>query len=177
MRLALASSLVLVCCAAAFAAAPAQAASDRCVQGSWRMSNARANGFLQDLIGNPLVRVKSGVLTAAFRGGEMRYGSTYFVLEMSLGTAVLRATANFLVEARYRTANRRLILSPGQSEITISKWKAIKDGKTATVPGLPPKTTATPAGSTPYTCANGVLRWKVPFPGPNGIWAPFTRVR
>jgi hypothetical protein len=152
-------------------------AADRCLRGQWRMPNERANTFLQNLIGNPAMRVKSGVLTAAFDATDARYGSTHFVLQLSLGDAVLQASATFVFEATYGTANRRLVLGRGESELVISKFKAIKGSTTVTVPGGPPRVQRTPAGPTSYVCTRSTLRWKVPFPGPGGTWAAFDRVR
>ena len=65
--------LAALACVAALAVAPAGMAADRCLRGQWRMPNERANTFLQNLIGNPAMRVKSGVLTAAFDATDARY--------------------------------------------------------------------------------------------------------
>jgi hypothetical protein len=171
-------ALALLGCTAAGAAMPATtAASDPCLRGQWRMPNERANTFLQNLIGNPAMRVKSGVLTAAFGGNQARYGSTHFVLQMTVGDLALRAAATFNFEAGYRTRSDKLVLGAGSSELAISKFQAIKGGRTVTVDGPAPRTTGTPAGATPYVCTSRTLRWKVPFPGPGGTWASFDRVR
>jgi hypothetical protein len=171
--------LVLVACAAVVSAPPAAAAApDRCLRGQWRMPNERANTFLQNLIGNPAMRVKSGVLTAAFGRTEARYGSTHFVLHLALGgTRTLQASATFIFESQYGTRRGKLLLGRGQTELVISKFKATKGGATATIPGPAPTITTTPAGATPYVCTRTTLRWKVPFPGPDGTWAAFDRVR
>jgi hypothetical protein len=173
------AALVLVACAVVFSAAPAAAAvPDRCLRGQWRMPNERANTFLQNLIGNPAMRVKSGVLTAAFGRTEARYGSTHFVLHLTLGeTRTLQASATFIFESRYSTRRGKLLLGRGQTELVISKFKATKGDTTATVPGPEPTTRTTPAGATPYVCTSTTLRWKVPFPGLDGTWAAFDRVR
>jgi hypothetical protein len=175
--LAVLAALLAFGAAATTDASSATSATDRCVRGLWQMPNERANTFLQNLIGNPAMRVKSGALTAGFNATEARYGSTHFVLQMDLGDAVLQASATFIFEATYRTAGGKIVLGRGQSELVISKFKAIKNGRTITVPGPPPSTRAIPAGATPYVCTRRTLRWRVPFPGPTGTWAAFDKVR
>ena len=148
---------------------------DRCVRGEWRMSNAAANALLQRLISNPAMRVTEGVLTAAFpRGDRMRYGSTHFVLTLNAGEITMIGSATFYFEAGWQTGNGKLILDAGRSELVISKFTAIKDGKTVTAPGGPPVRQRTQGGGTPYTCRGNILRWRIPI---NNSWATFRRVR
>jgi hypothetical protein len=147
---------------------------DRCVQGEWRMSNAASNRLLQSLIPTGNIRVSEGVLTAAFpRRGKAVYGSTHFVVRISAGDMVLEGTATFHYEADWQTRAGKLVLGPGRSEIVISKFTAVKDGQTVTVPGPPPTIKRTAGGATPYTCTARTLRWKVPV---NNTWAQFRRV-
>jgi hypothetical protein len=139
------------------------------------MSNAAANALLQRLIPNPAMRVTEGVVTAAFaRGERMRYGSTHFVVTYDTGDLTMIGSATFFFEAGWQTGNRKLILDAGRSELVISKFTAIKDGKTYTVPGGPPLRQRTQGGGTPYTCSGNTLRWRVPI---NNSWATFRRVR
>jgi hypothetical protein len=155
--------------------APDARVQDRCVRGEWRMSNAAANALLQRLIPNPAMRVTEGVVTAAFaRGERMRYGSTHFVVTYDTGDLTMIGSATFFFEAGWQTGHRKLILDAGRSELVISKFTAIKDGKTYTVPGGPPLRQRTQGGGTPYTCSGNTLRWRVPI---NNSWATFRRVR
>jgi hypothetical protein len=152
-----------------------QRVQDRCVRGEWRMSNAAANRLLQRLVPNPAMRVTEGVLTAAFpRGDRMRYGSTHFVVRYDTGAMTMIGSATFFFEAGWQTGNRKLILDAGRSELVISKFTAIKDGKTVTVPGGRPVLQRIQGGAMPYTCRGSTLRWKVPF---GNTWATFQRVR
>lgn len=176
VSLSLFAALFTPAAALAPAATSGAGATSRCLRGQWRMPNERANAFLQNLIGLPSMRVKSGVLTAAFNATEARYGSTYFVLQLSVGELKLRATATFIFESTYRTANGKLVLGRGTSELVISKFTAIKNGRTVSVPGPAPSIRRIPAGATPYVCTRSTLRWKVPFPGEDGTWAAFDKV-
>lgn len=149
-------------------------AKDRCVQGSWRMSNAASNAFLRSLVPTGNISVVEGVLTAAFpRSGKAVYGSTHFVVQIAAGDLVMKGSATFHYEADWETRNGKLLLAPGRSELVISKFTATKDGQTVTVPGPPPTIKRTPRGATPYTCSSRTLRWKVPV---NNTWAQFRRV-
>jgi hypothetical protein len=156
----------LAACVALLAAAPAGselAAQDRCVRGAWKMSNAASNAVLQSLVQTPNISVEQGVLTAAFpRTGTMRYGSTHFVVKIDGGALVMKGTASFIFEAPWSTAGGRLVLGRGRSELFISKFTAIKDGRTITVDGPGATVTRTPAGRTPYTCRGDTLRWRIP---------------
>lgn len=169
--------LAVVAVAAAFSAAPGTAgtSADRCLRGDWRMSNAAANRLLQQLIGNPQLRVRRGVLTAAFDAREMRYGSTDFVVVISLADAQLEGVATFINELRYTTRAGRIVIQGGTTELNISKFTGTKNGRTITVPGPPPTSRTVPAGgATPYTCSRSTLRWRIPV---NNTWATFQRVR
>ena len=136
---------------------------DRCVVGAWKMSNAASNALLQSMAPNPNMRVTQGVITAAFpRNDTMRYGSTYFVLELNAGDLVMEGTATFISEAPWSTNAGKIVLGRGRSELVISKFKATKDGETHTVPGGPPIIKRTPRGAMPYTCNRTTLRWRVP---------------
>lgn len=140
-----------------------QTAQDRCVRGEWKMSNSASNALLQMLAPNPNMRVTRGVITAAFpRNDTMRYGSTFFVIELAVGDMVLEGTATFITEAPWSTQGGNLVLGRGRSELVISKFKATKDGQTFTVPGGPPIIRRTARGSAPYTCNRTTLRWRVP---------------
>jgi hypothetical protein len=151
---------------ALLSAAPASsgpAAQDRCLRGAWKMSNAASNALLQDLIRNPNMRVRRGVITAAFpREGTMRYGSTDFVLQLRAGDMIMEGTATFIFEAPWSTSRGNLVLGRGRSELVISKFTATKDGRTITVPGGDPIIQRTARGSTPYTCNRTTLRWRIP---------------
>lgn len=139
------------------------------------MRNAAANALLQRLIPNPNMRVSEGVLTAAFpRDERMKYGSTHFVLTLTGGELTMIGSATFFFEAGWQTGNRKLILDAGRSELVISKFTAIKDGKRFTVSGGSPLRQRVQGGATPYTCRGNTLRWKIPI---NNTWATFQRVR
>lgn len=160
-------------------ATPASAdlsARDRCVRGTWKMSNAAATALLRDLtspVGTSPLRVERGVITAAFpRTGSMRYGSTYFVVAADFGALVMRARGTFIYEASWSTRNGQLVVGRGRSELVISKFKATKDGRTVSVDGPPPSIKTVRAGATPYRCSRDTLRWEVPL---NGSWAVFRR--
>lgn len=149
-------------------------ARDRCVRGDWKMSNAASNAVLQSLINTPTIRVARGVITASFaRDGEMRYGSTDFVVRVDGGDLVMTGTGTFVFEANWSTRGDRLIVSAGRSEVFISKFTATKDGRTYTVPGPGATVKRTPGGPTPYTCRGDTLRWKIPL---NDTWTLFRRV-
>jgi hypothetical protein len=140
-----------------------QMAQDRCVRGAWKMSNSASNALLQSLVNVPGLRISRGVITAAFpRDDTMRYGSTFFVIELAQGDLVLKAKGSFLTEAPWSTRGGNLILGRGTSEINYTEFKGIKDGRTVTVPGPPTITRRTPRGSTPYTCNSTTLRWRIP---------------
>jgi hypothetical protein len=169
MRRSTAVALVLAGLAAGvvlLSAAPASsepAAQDRCVRGAWKMSNAASNALLQELLRNPSMRVRRGVITAAFpREGTMRYGSTDFVLQLTAGDLVMEGTATFLFEAPWSTSRGNIVLGRGTSELVISKFTAYKDGRVITVPGGEPLIRRTARGSTPYTCNRTTLRWRIP---------------
>ena len=160
------------------AAAPAGselALKDRCVQGEWRMSNSASNALLQSLVSTGNISVAEGVITAAFpRRGKAVYGSTHFVVRVDGGDLVMKGTATFHFEADWSTANGKIVLGRGRSELVISKFQATKDGRTFTVPGPAPTIKRTPGGATPYTCNANTLRWRVPL---NDTWTLFRRVR
>ena len=147
---------------------------DRCVRGEWRMSNAASNTMLRSLIQVPTISIESGVLTAAFpRDGRMVYGTTHMVVKVDGGALVMKGSATFHFEAGWQTANGKLILDAGRSELYIAKLTAIKDGQTFAVNGPPPTRRRTDPGATPYTCSANTLRWKIPL---NNTWATFRRV-
>ena len=136
---------------------------DRCLRGQWKMSNAASNALLQQLVGNPNMRVRRGVLTAAFaRNDTMRYGSTDFVVQLRAGDLVMEGTATFIFQAPWSTSRGKLLLGRGRSELVISKFTAYKDGQVITVPGGEPIIRRTPRGATPYTCNRTTLRWRIP---------------
>lgn len=127
------------------------------------MSNAASNAVLQSLINTPTIRIARGVITASFSGdGEMRYGSTDFVVRVDGGDLVMSGTGTFVFEANWSTRGDRLIVGPGRSEVFISKFTATKDGRTFTVPGPGATVKRTRGGPTPYTCRRDTLRWRVP---------------
>jgi hypothetical protein len=164
----------LLVAGSALGGADVAAAQDRCLRGQWKMSNAASNAVLQSLIPNPNMRVKEGVITAAFPAGNtMRYGSTHFVLELAAGGLEMEGTATFITEAPWSTRGRNLVLGRGRSELVISKLKATKGGTTQTISGGPPIIRSTPRGSTPYTCNRNTLRWRIPL---NGTQTLFRRV-
>jgi hypothetical protein len=147
---------------------------DRCVRGEWRMSNAASNAMLQSLIHTPNITIASGVLSAAFpRDGRMVYGTTHMVVKVEAGGLVMKGSATFNFEAGWQTANGKLILDAGRSELYIAKLSATKDGRTYTVDGPPPTRRRTDGGATPYTCSANTLRWKIPL---NDTLATFRRV-
>jgi hypothetical protein len=152
------------------------ATGPRCLQGHWRTTNVEANELLQRLVPLPELKVSRGVLTAAFGGGEMRYGSTSFQVAFSTAALVMRGSASFLYEARYTATRSRIALGRGSSEVAITKLKATKDGKTITVPGVAPTTRAIPAGSVRYTCRGGKLKLRPPVGAPGGAYVTFSRV-
>ena len=87
------------------------------------MSNAASNAVLQSLINTPTIRIARGVITASFsRDGEMRYGSTDFVVRVDGGNLVMSGTGTFIFEANWSTSGDRLIVSAGRSEVFISKF-------------------------------------------------------
>lgn len=163
--------------AGAAAASGSAGSADRCLRGDWRISNAAVNDLLQRIVPVPSMQVSRGVLTASFNAAEARYGSTFFNLTQALGPLSLTATATFLTEARYTTRSGRLVVAGGTSELVISKFTAVKDGRQVTVPGPAPTTRSIPAGSTPYTCTASMLRWRMPIGSPSGTWVTFRRVR
>lgn len=149
-------------------------ARDRCVRGDWKMSNSASNAVLQSLIRTPSIRIARGVITASFaRDGEMRYGSTDFVVRADAGSLVMTGTGTFIFEANWSTASGRLIVSPGRSEVFYSKFTATKDGKTFTAAGPGAIVKRTPRSPAPYTCRGDTLRWKIPL---NDTWTLFRRV-
>jgi len=177
MRLSVATTaLVLVAAASALAVAAgflvagsasagsdATSAQDRCLRGQWKMSNAASNALLQQLVSNPNMRVRRGVLTAAFgRDDPMRYGSTDFVVQIQAGDLVMEGVATFIFQAPWSTSGGNLVLGRGRSELVISKFTAYKDGKVISVPGGPPIIKRTPRGEAPYTCNRTTLRWRIP---------------
>lgn len=148
---------------------------DRCVRGEWRMSNATSNALLQSLIPSGNITVTEGVITAAFPADDrMNYGSTHFVVKLAAGPLELKGFADFFFDAPWATKNGKLLLSAGRSELMISKFTAIKDGRTVTVPGPAPIRRRTSPGAAPYTCNGNTLRWKIPL---NDTWTLFRRVR
>lgn len=148
---------------------------DRCLVGSWRMSNAASTALLESLVPTNQFSVAQGVITAAFpRRDRMRYGSSHFVVKLEQGPLVMKGTATFHFEAGWYTRGGMLYLDAGRSELVISKLSATKDGKTIRVDGPPPTIRRTSPGETPYTCNRTTLRWKVPL---NDTWTLFRRVR
>lgn len=175
--LAFAALAVAVGMAGAASAGETTTANARCLVGQWRTTNVEANRVLQRLAPNPNMKVSRGVLTAGFGSGELRYGSSFFSLALQAPPVTLRATATFVFEATYRVRGNMILLGPGSSEVTISKFKAVRDGKTVTVAGPEPQTTSTPAGAVPFTCSGNTLRIRPPVGATPASRVTFQRVR
>ncbi len=179
--LALALAALVACTALATGSVAATGVSEatgpRCLRGAWRTTNVEANELLQRLVPLPQMKVSRGVLTTAFGGGEMRYGSTSFQVSYSLADFVVRASASFVYEAPYTATRSRIALGRGSSEVAVTKFKGTKAGKTVTVPGVEPTMRAIPAGSVAYTCRGNTLRLRPPVGAVRGAYVTFSRVR
>lgn len=161
MLLALVSAAVGVAYAGAAAGGAESASADRCLRGDWRTSRAEANRVLRVLTGGTMT-VAEGRLTAGFNATRMTYGSTHFVVRIQQGDFLLEGTANFVYEAPYTTRGERILVGRGRSELFISKFRGMKDGRSVTVAGPGLRVRSLPAGPLPYKCRGDSMNMGIP---------------
>lgn len=173
--LAIGAALLAVLTVGVAAPAEARVRRDPCLTGTWRMGSAASTALLQDMVGLPNFTVTEGTLTMTFGRGEMKYGSTLFILKGDIGGTQFVAEASFLSEAPYRTRAGNIVTRPGSYEINYGTMSATSGGETHSVPGPPGRTEATGGGSTPYTCSRNTLRYAVPLAGGGATMSTFRR--
>ena len=142
-------------------AAPQGFGAPSCLRGSWVANQTETRRVLRALVPVEGLSAK-GALYMIFRDGNFQYGSRALQLTFGRGALELIGRASFFTLMPYTARRGVVTFGVGESTIEYGKMTGIKDGRSYSVAGPPPKTTRVPGGSAPFQCRDATLRMKLP---------------